>query len=62
MIICIISQIFICKCILILSLSISNSGILNLISLGFSFLIDQIIVRLIFGFTIFSIFGLLYKN
>jgi hypothetical protein len=61
-IICIISQIFICKCILILSLSISNSGILNLISLGFSFLIDQIIVRLIFGFTIFSIFGLLYKN
>jgi hypothetical protein len=61
-IICIISQIFICKCIIILSLSISNSGILNLISLGFSFLIDQIIVRLVFGFIIFSIFGLLYKN
>jgi hypothetical protein len=39
------SQIFFCYSILTLSLSSSNSGILNLISLGICFAIDQVAVR-----------------
>ena len=49
LIMAVIAQILFCQCILTLSLSVSNSGVLNLISFGLSLAIDQYVARTGFG-------------
>ena len=54
-----ISQILIVQCIMTLSLSVSNSGTLNLMSLGIAILIDQLAVRIVLAASIYALFLIL---
>ena len=55
-----ISQILLAQCVMNLSLSVSNSGILNLMSLGIAVLIDQIAVRMALGVSTYTVFMILH--
>ena len=55
-----ISQILLVQCVMNLSLSVSNSGILNLMSLGIAVLIDQIAVRMALGVSTYTVFMILH--
>jgi hypothetical protein len=57
-----ISEVLISICIVKLSLSVSNSGILNLISFGIAILIDQVGARTGIGLTTYIICLALHKT
>lgn len=57
----VIAQILFCQSILTLSLSVSNSGVLNMVSFGLAVAIDQFVVRIGVGLVSFVGCFILYK-
>lgn len=62
LIMAVIAQILFCQSILTLSLSVSNSGVLNLVSFGLSFVIDQFIARTGLGLLSYLACIILHKS
>ena len=62
MILAFISEILISVCIVKLSLSVSNSGMLNLISFGMGVMIDQVGARIGIGFISYTVCLGLHKS
>lgn len=58
----VIAQILFCQSILTLSLSVSNSGLLNMVSFGLAVAIDQIVVRIGVGLVSYAGCFILYKS